>query len=157
MIDLIIWDTAEVPHQFGACITAQMGSVHPKLRALGALLLLRQAEPVLIKKVTDFQGNLTDLGEQRARTVHDPRLTNSEGQVVRWQTTASAREIVFGPQVETIEGLTKLRQRIARNIRRFEVIKQEIRDEVLASGKRRPLLLQQIIENPPTPDQKPTP
>ena len=155
MIDLIVWDVAGIPHQFGACITAQMGSVHPKLRALGALLVLHKANPALIKKVDSFQSNLHDLGELRARTVHDPRLTDHMGNVVRWQTTASSKSVVFGAQPETIEELTKLRKRIARNIARFEAIKQEIRDDVLASDKKQPLQLLQIVENPRTQDQKP--
>ena len=157
MVDLILWETAEVEQQFGACITAQMGSIHPKLRALGALLLLRKADPKLIKKVDEFQGNLSDLGEQRARTVHDPRLATHLGEIIRWQTTASSKGVVFGPQPETVEQLNDLRLRIARNIKRFEVIKQEIRDEVLASGKKQTLQLLRIVENPPIPDHKPRP
>jgi hypothetical protein len=61
MVDLILWDVASIPHQFGACITAQMGSIHPKLRALGALLVLQKADVKLVKKVESFQANLHDL------------------------------------------------------------------------------------------------
>ena len=155
MIDLIVWDAARLPHQIGACITSQMGSVHPKLRALGALLVLQDIDSALIKKIDVFAANLHSLGELRARTVHDARLTDYEGKVVRWQTTASSKGIVFGPQPETLAELKSLRLRIARNIGRFEVLKQEIRDAILASGQKPPLQLLQIVENPRTQDHKP--
>ena len=158
MVDVILWDAAGVPHQIGACITSQFGSIHPKLKALGALLLLLGVNPAIRKKVETFQAKLYDIGDRRARTVHDARLQNSSGDVVRWQTTASSKEIVFGPQPESIEELVKLRQRIARNIARFEAIKKEIRDELLrlqASRQKQPLQLLQIVENPRTQDHKP--
>ena len=155
MVDLIVWDAARVPHQIGACITAQMGSVHPKLRALGALLVLWEIDPALIKKVDVFAANLHDLGEKRARAVHDARLTDYKGQVVRWQTTASSKGVIFGPQPETIEELKNLRTRIARNIRRFEDLKQEIRDAILTSEQKQPLRLVQIVEHPQTQDHTP--
>jgi hypothetical protein len=152
MVDLALWEAAEVEQQFGACITAQMGSLHPKLRALTALVKLRGAEPKLIKKIEDFQRSLHELGETRARIVHDPRLTSSNGTVVRWQTTANPKEIVFGPQPETIDDLVKIRSRIARRIADFEKLRVEIRAAVLVPGSRPVITLQRIVENPGHPD-----
>ena len=54
MINSSIWELAETRPALGACITAQIVSLHRKLSALLALMKLREMDDGLITKVNKF-------------------------------------------------------------------------------------------------------
>lgn len=148
VVELTLWELADVHHQFGACITAQMGSIHPKLKAVAALARLRGGDAKLLKAIEAFQRPLYEIGEARARAVHDPRFRRElDGEIYRWQTTATPKEVVFGPQLETVATLDTITQRIRKRIHEFTALRQRIQNELLTPGRRPPVTLQRIIDS----------
>jgi hypothetical protein len=87
MVDRTIWELA-APKTLdrGACITAQLIGIGPRLNALIALATLSGASPTLLKKFNQFRGYAVGLGNKRHRIIHDPcskswktkRLTENE-------------------------------------------------------------------------------
>jgi hypothetical protein len=129
-IDLGIWRLANTHQQLAACITAQLQSIHPRLKAFGALVAVSGGSEESIKDVSRFQGSISGLAERRNRAIHDPRYRqNSTGDIHRLEITAKPH-VQFGfvhePQselrafIETIHGKTRefmaLRDRIVAEI-----------------------------------------
>jgi hypothetical protein len=72
-IDLGIWQLSDTHQQLAACITAQLASYYPKMKALIALAEIRGASADSVKKLNSFLGSLVPLADKRNRSVHDPR------------------------------------------------------------------------------------
>ncbi len=71
LINATIWELADVRHSLGACMTAQITSLHGRLSALLALMKLRQANARLLKKVNRFSEHVHEPQELRNRIIHD--------------------------------------------------------------------------------------
>jgi hypothetical protein len=76
MLDLIIWEMASVVPPKGACITAQLMGVWPRINSIIALLTFYQPhipsfEP-FIKQVRKFGVDCQGPAESRNRITHDP-------------------------------------------------------------------------------------
>ena len=71
-INRVIWALAAVADRDGACITAQMIGVMPRMRALIALAHRKGCDEALLKKLNKFTTKVDGLGRQRNRVVHDP-------------------------------------------------------------------------------------
>ena len=77
MLDILIWQIADVDAQAGACITAQISGTYGRFRAVIALLTFHQQLTNkdlkgLIGKATELSQKANAPGEGRHRTVHDP-------------------------------------------------------------------------------------
>jgi hypothetical protein len=66
-----IWALAEVRPIIGACMTAQMFSLHSKLDGLLAIMKLRQVPQGLLDRVNKFHSAVRDAQEARNRLAHD--------------------------------------------------------------------------------------
>src|SRR5262245_35397875 len=77
-INQVIWAFSNVDDEDGACITAQIPSVGPRLRALVALAHRRRISEPLIKKLNSFTTDVDALGRQRNRVVHDPWVVSTK-------------------------------------------------------------------------------
>jgi hypothetical protein len=75
-LDRTLWRIAAVNDAAGACITAQMLSVHGRLRALRSLVALAGGTRHLIKEINKIAAASEGLAEQRNRLVHDPWMMN---------------------------------------------------------------------------------
>jgi hypothetical protein len=72
-----------------ACITAQLISVHPRMRAFTALVELHNGGAQAVKDLKAFTGSIGGLVEKRNRCVHDPRMSDmATGAVHRLEITA---------------------------------------------------------------------
>lgn len=145
-IDLALWHLMDVEQQLGACVTAQFHSIHPRSKALIALLQLRRANEQSVKDVQRFMGTLNGLSEKRNRVVHDARFVDHLGQTYRCEITAKPK-VKFGPVVETEEELQNLINDISNKIRAF----QKLRDRVLTEvdnlpPESHPILLELTLE-----------
>jgi hypothetical protein len=90
-VDRVIWDLMGVQQPFGACVTSQIISIHPKLKALRALLHLWEADE-LANEIGSFAGSMYELADLRNRTVHDKRFTTHPNrEVVRFEVTTTKR------------------------------------------------------------------
>lgn len=77
LLDILIWQLADVDPQAGACITAQITGTYGQFRAVIALLQFHQQrtnKPLekLIRRATDLSNRSNIPGEGRHRTIHDP-------------------------------------------------------------------------------------
>jgi hypothetical protein len=77
MLDILIWELADVDAQAGACITAQIAGTYGRFKAVIALLAFHQQRTnkslkPLIDKATELSQKANAPGEKRHRTVHDP-------------------------------------------------------------------------------------
>lgn len=72
LVDQTIWKLAEVQEKQGACITAQIGSIHNRMRALLSLLKLRDCPKKVIKEVNVFSQDASTIAIFRNRIVHSP-------------------------------------------------------------------------------------
>jgi hypothetical protein len=61
----------------GACMTAQMISIHPRLKAFIALVEIRGGSETALKELNIFSGSAGGLAEKRNRMVHDPRAVHN--------------------------------------------------------------------------------
>jgi hypothetical protein len=95
-IDLGIWELIGAPQQLTACVTAQMISAHPRLKAFIGLAELLGASAETIRALKSFQGDIGELVEKRNRLVHDPRMVHKKtGEIGRLQITAKPK-VHFG-------------------------------------------------------------
>lgn len=77
MLDILIWELADVDAQAGACITAQIPGTFGRFKALIALLTFHQQRTnknlkPLIDKATELSQKGNAPGDKRHRAVHDP-------------------------------------------------------------------------------------
>ena len=130
-INEVIWELAETPPAYGACMTAQIFSLDGRLRALLALLKLRRADKTLIKAVNKFSESARKPVERRNRVVHDPwgfrQISESESQASQIEVTAN-RNLVFRLRDIDIDELDKDQQIIHDCVLKFI----EIRDKIFA-------------------------
>ena len=139
-LDQLIWQLLQIPQALGACVTSQMIGLGPRIRALRSLVHLWEVSQHLANKLGKFEGETAPLVDKRNRAIHDKRLINWKTQeVVRFQVTAKGK-LVFEQKPESIALLSRLRSDIYAAIDRFATIRNQIRDEIASSDKkRRPL------------------
>lgn len=94
-VDETIWQLASVDDDPGACITAQLSGIRPRLNALRALVWLRGKDKELNGEIKAFETKAISAGARRNRSVHDAVLhmnpDTEEARVVRWRMIAEGR------------------------------------------------------------------
>lgn len=104
-IDQGIWRLLETRQQLSACVTSQFLSIHPRLRAFIALVMVRNASKCTSDALNTFSGSISGLVEKRNRAIHDPRYRQKDsGEIHRLEITAKPK-IQFGFIPESKEGL----------------------------------------------------
>src|SRR5882672_5764050 len=63
---------AGIEHDAGACLTANIGSIHLRLQSLQALVEFRGGSAKLLASIRGFAGALGETATKRNRAVHDP-------------------------------------------------------------------------------------
>jgi hypothetical protein len=71
ILDLIIWELADVRHEIGSCITGQMMGHAPRFKAIQALALLTGLDKVLLDRIESLSNQTSGLAAERNRIVHD--------------------------------------------------------------------------------------
>ena len=74
IIDGTTWRLGGIEPNVGGCLSANLGSIHLKLRSLYALLELNNASKETLKKFRDFQNRISGTADKRNRVVHHPWL-----------------------------------------------------------------------------------
>lgn len=77
LLDILIWQLADVDPPAGACITAQIGGTYGRFKAVIALLTFHQQRTnknlkPLLDKATELSQKANGPAEGRHRAVHDP-------------------------------------------------------------------------------------
>jgi hypothetical protein len=127
-VDVGIWELVGALQQLTACLTAQMISVHPKLKAFIGLVEVLGGSKETIGKLKTIQGRIAGLAEDRNRMVHDPRMVHQRtGETSRLQITAKPT-VHFGFLTESEVAVTKVANAIGQQLREFS----ELRDAAIA-------------------------
>lgn len=140
-IDSTTWRLGGIKPEIGACLSANLGSIHLKLRSLYALLELNNASKETLKKFRYFQNRISGTADKRNRVIHHP-----------WMPIASPKNTLFGQfviradskgrQFEAtpvpISYLIELNREIARRQAAFFKLRERFADELPAFGKTLP-------------------
>lgn len=127
-IDRTIWDLQGTSQPLGACATAQLVSILPKLDAVRSLTKYMGFAESIEKRLKTFSGEIGPLVARRNRVIHDKRVVwyaMGEGEVARFQVSAKGT-LKFGPAVETIKELAAFRLEIFGKLETYNDIKGEI-------------------------------
>lgn len=131
-IDQVIWQFLQTHQSLGACVTAQMVSIHPRMNALRSLARLWEVSEEAIAELGRFYGKAGALADKRNRSIHDKRLIQwNTKEVVRLEVSAK-NKLKFEPIPETIESLMKFAADIAELHLWFIRIKESIFAELRA-------------------------
>jgi hypothetical protein len=132
-MDQLIWHLLGTNQALGACVTSQMISVHPRLRALRSLADLWNLSEPIRARLTRFTTEAEDMSTKRNRTIHDKRLVMaSTKEVVRFEITAG-KTLKFAPMPESVTDLTLFKTTICEKVAQFIAISDDIRRELLSS------------------------
>jgi len=132
-IDSLIWQFLHTPQALGACVTAQMVSIHPRMNALLALASLWEVSPDLITELKRFYGNLGPLADKRNRLIHDKRMIQWKTKsVVRLEISAKSK-LRFEPFPEDIDYLMTFARDVTETHLRFITIRDGILRELDSS------------------------
>ncbi|MGH9438802.1 MAG: hypothetical protein ACRD22_13145 [Terriglobia bacterium] len=128
-INQAIYQLANVEAGIGACITAQIIIIGPRMRALIALIDYRFGDSAsndkLMKKLNHFIQKVEGLARQRNRFVHDPVTLNKvTGILSRVEVTAD-RRLVFDFQPVNLKEMDSLHKKIRATIVEFDKIFEE--------------------------------
>ncbi len=141
-IDQLIWLLMNVQQPFGACVTAQLISIHPRIDALKSLVAIWEINQSIVDDLNKFYSKtISPLVPKRHRIIHDKRLTREKTQeVVRFEISAKGK-LSFEPKAETVTDLDKFREEIISARGEFSAIHDRIIDDLLASRnkQRKPL------------------
>lgn len=155
-IDHMIWGMANIQQALGACITSQLMSVNPRMKAFRSLAATLGAGQESLDRIGKLQGTLSRLQTKRNRAVHDPRMMNTNTKDLdRLQITATSK-LEFGWQPETPESLAAIRQEVEECIKEFCALASDVTAEIRSlPEKDRPRLPQMLplpenLQSPPS-------
>lgn len=135
LLDILIWQLADVDAQAGACITAQIPGTFGRFKAVIALLTFHQQRTnkdlkPLIGKATELSNKANVPGEGRHRTVHDPwyEYPYSADQTAQFRAMPH-KDPKYGIQEVDLEDIKSNLE----DIKKFSERVKAFRDEVLAT------------------------
>jgi len=132
-IDQLIWEFLQTDQALGACVTAQMISVHPRMNALMPLAKLWEVSTAHLDDFGRFYGKIGPLADRRNRLIHDKRFIDRDTkQVVRFEVSAKSK-LKFEPIPETIPSLEGFAREVVGMQLEFLKIKQRVLSELSAS------------------------
>jgi hypothetical protein len=160
-IDRGIWTLLRTQHQLAACVTAQLISVHIRMRAFIALVELHGGSEATLACLRSFSGKVSALQEKRNRAVHDPRAVDKASGIVNRLEMTAKPKITFGFEPEPIEILRDLHADIYKAVTDFSKLRDAAIAEVEAlPAETRPQLLSIVeVRQPPSnpTEEQPTP
>jgi len=133
-IDHAIWKLLRTPQAFGACVTSQMVSIHPRTKALMSLLSLYDVSDVLVKNLSSVLGTAAGLSEIRNRLIHDKRMIrHPSDEVVRFEVSARSN-LIFADKTETVDELNEFILKVGDIVIAFDDAWEPLESELQTSG-----------------------
>ena len=125
-VDELIWELAEVEPEIGACITAQLFAIAPRMDALISLANARNVQSGHVSKLSKFKVAIGGLANRRHRLAHDPWYSAFISKVIyRLEKTAKAK-LIHGYKSVTLEELEKFQSDIRKSSELFRSIRSDI-------------------------------
>jgi hypothetical protein len=129
-INEAIWELANVEAAAGACITSQIGSVGPRMRALISLVHFRKGNDNILRELATYMRAIEGLSRQRNRYIHDPATIGKEsGKISRINVTADLR-LDFGFKDVDLKEMARIFQKVRDAIKTFSTFRQRITPEL---------------------------
>ncbi len=136
-INRAIWALTSMSDGDGACVTAQILAILPRMRALIALAHRSGSGEELLKDLNKFSGVVEGLGRRRNRIIHDPWFVKTdESEFGRLEITAD-RRLVFEIRPESPAEVLEVSDEILNAIDAFSKLRQRINDDLTADAKER--------------------
>lgn len=139
-VDSTSWRLAGIKPEIGACFSANLGSIHLKLRSLYALLELQGASPEMLKRVRAFQNRISGTADKRNRVVHDPWMTSvwPGGQgMSQFVNRANSKGREFGSKIVPLDHLIEVNREISRRTNEFFKLRDLMAAEIPTFSKKR--------------------
>jgi hypothetical protein len=132
----------------GACITAQLGSLHSRLNALLSLAKIRQIPQSIIDDLNRFSQDVRDAQDKRNRTIHDVWLEDiqSPEQMGRLKIT-SDKKLTFEIESIPLLELSNDLKCVERRVNQFAKIHSDIMSALPKLPEIPPSSLHPITEN----------
>jgi hypothetical protein len=125
-MDVTIWWLADVKEEEGACITAQLVSIHSRLRAIIALARLKSCPKIVIDRLNKFSSDSERIVRLRNRAIHDPWYRGLEtGQLAQHKLTAE-KELIMEMTPRSIADLERTLSEIQQLRSRFTRLMEEL-------------------------------
>ena len=140
IIDSTIWRLANIQSEIGGCLTANLQSIHLKLRSLRALAEYHGASKKLLKDFASFQSRISGTADKRNRAVHHPwmpsvnRDTNEVG-MGQFIVRADQKGREFSSKPIAIDKLVELNMEINKRLEEFFKLREKFVAELPAFGK----------------------
>jgi hypothetical protein len=135
-INKAIWSAASMAPEDGACVTAQIIPILPRMRALIALVKRRNVSSKLLGDLNKFSSRVDRLSRGRNRVVHDPWLfrdsksPSPDGvEFGRLEITAD-KSLVFEIKTQTVDEIYALTKAINDATEAFESLSARISSEL---------------------------
>jgi hypothetical protein len=111
-INKSIWELMNVEQKTGACVTAQIGSIQQRMKALTSLIALYGGDEALIKDLNRFADSAAGLARQRNRVAHDPWWIQEKTNIVNQFVSTAEKKVDFGFKPVPEEYLLRLGSKI---------------------------------------------
>lgn len=127
-VNLAISHLAGVYPAIGACITSQIFTIDGRLKALQALLKLRQAPDTLQRRVNRFAEKVRKPQDLRNRVIHDQWFQGTESKAMSQLEIGAKGTLTYGFKPVPIKYLDEAREKIQEAMKEAS----EIRDAIEA-------------------------
>jgi hypothetical protein len=127
-LDGAIWTLAEINDERGACITSQLMSILPRLKAYMALAQLRGiTDRDLVARLHKYIGETEPITQKRNRAIHDAWVVGKQTKKVAQLRVTANRKLDYGFRPGSLEHLEKVRSEIVEHTKRFSKLHLEVR------------------------------
>jgi hypothetical protein len=151
VINMTIWDLAEVPPAIGACITTQIFTIDGRLKALLALMKLRKFSKKLIDDINKFAEEIRGPSHLRNRLVHDAWGTTFEDRKTQRIWLTADRKLRFEYQPVDLEDIKRDVDKIIDAVKQFPPLRERLMAELPTLLEIPPTELHPIFEVPRPP------
>jgi hypothetical protein len=132
-INQAIWALCALESADGACLTAQIPSIMPRMRALIALVHKNGCGEKLLTDLNRFAGEADKLARRRNRVIHDPWYFRDDTNQIfgRLEVTADKR-LVYEIKLQTRKDVLDIAHEIIAAQKTFEALRARINAEFQA-------------------------
>lgn len=137
-VDELIWKLAGIEPEIGACLTAQIISITPRMDALITLAYAQHISEACLTLLNKFKGKISGLSNERNRLAHDPWFSGFENdKLYRLEKTARAKLIHrFEPVTE--DELKDYERRVDKARGDFAKLSGEILEDFYSGAYKKP-------------------
>lgn len=137
-VDELIWKLAEIEPEIGACLTAQIVSIAPRMDALITLAYAQHVSEECLTRLNKFKARIGGLSNERNRLAHDPWFSGFQtDKLFRLEKTARGK-LIHRFQPVTEEELGEYERKVESAHADFSQLSSEILGSFYSGPRRDP-------------------